>query len=369
MEPVSELVRQREHRAAIARVVHEDVRVHSRHVRCTEGAGPLAVARRGVDPALAEEALDDVARLGREVRERAQHELGSVGPAHMGGVVRERRHAVVEREPVEPEEARLERVVALDDVVAMDDRVDERLHGLVGGVVREVARRDPRLVAAEAVVDRLVDGDRVEDVRARPETRVERDRHGLGGATPLVAIRGVELRHRFLEADLVPVEVDLDRTQELVVQTVPRAEPGDRLLREDLLLRLGEDVRPELPNGPQPVAPALELVTRDERVGLVVLERSELEPEEEELGVDRRALLGEARDERTALRVGHIRREPEVRVVDRTRERRLDPFALLDRVSQVGRAQLGDASVVPLTKRGGRCLGCFDIALDAWVVA
>ena len=168
VEPVAELVRQREHRAAVTRVVHEDVRVHSRNVRRTEGAGPLAVARRRVDPALAEEALDDVARLGREVRERIQHELGGVGPAHMRGVVRERRHAVVEREPVEPEEASLQRVVALDDVVAVHDGVDERLHGLVGGVVREVARRDPGLVAAEAVVDRLVDGDRVEDeVRVR----------------------------------------------------------------------------------------------------------------------------------------------------------------------------------------------------------
>ncbi len=140
------------------------------------------------------------------------------------GSSRERRHAVVEREPVEPEEARLQRVVALDDVVAVHDGVDERLHGLVGGVVREVARRDPRLVAAEAVVDRLVDGDRVEDERARAEPRLERDRHGLGGTPPLVAIRGVELRHRLLEADLGPVEVDLDRAEELVVQAVPGAE-------------------------------------------------------------------------------------------------------------------------------------------------
>ncbi len=287
----------------------------------------------------------------------------------MRRVVGERRHAVVEREPVEPEEARLERVVALDDVVAVHDRVDERLHGLVGGVVRQVARRDPGLVAAETVVDRLVDGDRVEDERARSQTGLEGDRHGLGGAPALVAIRGVELRHRLLEADLVAVEVDLDRAEQLVVQAIPGAEAGDRLLREDLLLRLGEDVRPELPNRPEPVAPALELVAREERLGLVVLERRELEPEEEELRVDRRALLRQARDERAALRVGHVRREPEVRVVDRARERRLDPLALLDRVAQLARAQLGDASVVPLAERRRRRLGLLDVLLDAWVVA
>ena len=61
----------------------------------------------------------------------------------------------------------------------------------------------------------------------------------------------VELRHRLLEADLVAVEVDLDRTEQLVVQAIPCTQAGDRLLGEDLLLGLGEDVRPKLPNGPQ----------------------------------------------------------------------------------------------------------------------
>ncbi len=99
------------------------------------------------------------------------------------------------------------------------------------------------------------------------------------------------------------------------------------------------------------------------------VERRELEPEEEELRVDRRALLRQARDERAALRVGHVRREPEVRVVDRARERRLDPLALLDRLSQIAGAQLRDAAVVPLAEGGRRRLGLLDVLLDAWVVA
>ncbi len=101
----------------------------------------------------------------------------------------------------------------------------------------------------------------------------------------------------------------------------------------------------------------------------VVRERRELEPEEEELRVDRRALLRQARHERSALRVGHVRREPEVRVVDRARERRLDPLALLDRVAQLAGAQLRDATVVPLAERSRRRLGLLDVLLDAWVVA
>ena len=117
------------------------------------------------------------------------------------------------------------------------------------------------------------------------------------------------------------------------------------------------------------MAPALELTAREQRVGLLVLERGELEPEEEELRVDRCALLGEPRDEGPTRGVVHVGREPQMRVVDRAREDRLDPLALLDRRAQIGGAQLRDASVVPLTK-GRRCgLGLLDVLLDAWIVA
>ena len=76
----------------------------------------------------------------------------------------------------------------------------------------------------------------------------------------------------------------------------------------------------------------------------------------------------EARNERSAPRVVHVRREPEVRVVDGARERRLDPLALLDRLAQLGRAQLGDAAVVALAERRGSGLRLLDVLLDAWVV-
>ena len=240
--------------------------------------------------------------LGGEVRERAQDDLRRLVPPDLGRVVRERGHAVVEGEPLEPEQLRLQRVVALDDLVATDDGVDERLHRLVGRVVREVARRDPGRVAAQPVVDRAVDGDGVEDERARPEPRAERDGHGVGGTPSLVAVCRVELRHRLLEADLGAVEVDADRAEELVVEPVPGAEARDCLLREDLLLGLREDVRPELADGAKPVAPALERAARDQGVRLLVLERRQLEAEEQELRVDRGALLRQLRDERAARR-------------------------------------------------------------------
>ena len=82
----------------------------------------------------------------------------------------------------------------------------------------------------------------------------------------------------------------------------------------------------------------------------------------------RGTLLGQAGQERSARRVGHVRREPEMREVDRASEDRLDPLALVDRLDELGRAQLGDPAVVPLPER--RCGGSAscDVLLDAWVV-
>ena len=127
VQPVTELVRQREHRATVARVVHEDVRVHARDVRRAEGAGPLAVARRRVDPALVEEPRDD--RLPSRSRSRRRRRARAASPRPTRPASCPRRAAPYgrRRETVEPEQLRLQRVVALNDVVAADDRVDERL--------------------------------------------------------------------------------------------------------------------------------------------------------------------------------------------------------------------------------------------------
>ena len=90
--------------------------------------------------------------------------------------------------------------------------------------------------------------------------------------------------------------------------------------------------------------------------------------EEEELGLERRGLLPQPRDERAARRVGHVRREEEVRVGQRPDDRRLDPLVLGDRLGERLRVELGDLPVVALAERGGVRLGLRDVGLDAWVV-
>ncbi len=184
----------------------------------------------------------------------------------------------------------------------------------------------------------------------------------------LIAIAGVELGHRLLEARLRAVEIDAQRAEKLVVETVPRADAGNRLLGQDLLLGLGEDVRAELSDRTQPVLPPLEHRVGQQGVGRGVVEVGELEPEEQKLRVQCSALFGQPCQERSARRVGHVRREPEMGVVDRASEDRLDPLALVDRLDELGSAQLGDPAVVPLPER--RCGGIrlLHVLLDAWIV-
>ena len=229
----------------------------------------LAVARRCVDPALVEEARDDVAGFAGEVGESVEDELLRLRPLDLRRVLGERRHAVVEGKAVEPEQLGLQ--VCSSAARRRSGRRRRRSSASTASSVVSFDRLRAEIqvrVSTEPVVDRLVDGDRVEDERPRPEAGRERHRDGLGGASPEVAVGRVELRHRLLEADLGSVEVHLDRAEQLVVEPIPGRETGHGLLGEDLLLGLGEHVRPELADRAEPVAPALELVAREERLGL-----------------------------------------------------------------------------------------------------
>ena len=174
VQTVAELVRERQHAPPLAGVVHQHVRVDVRDERRAEGAEHLPRPHRGVDPLVLEEVADDLARHRREVRERLEHEFLRVVPRDRAADLLERREAVVVPQPRQAEQPRLEGVEAPRDVVAGDDRVDEALRRLVRDLVREVLGRDPRVVAAQAILDRALVQDRVQDVAARPEARPER---------------------------------------------------------------------------------------------------------------------------------------------------------------------------------------------------
>ncbi len=368
VQTVAELVGEREDRTPVAGEVHEDVRVHARNGGRAESARPLVVAHRSVDPALGEEPLGDVPRLLREVRVRLDDDVARLVPGDLARILADRSEAVVVRDPVEPDELRLQRVVALHDAVAGDGRIDQRLHGLVRRVVSQVPGRDPGRIATQAVVDPFVDEDRVEDERTGAESGRESFRDRLGGRAADVAIAGIELRHRFLERGLLAVELHAQRTQKLLVQAAPGTDAGDGLLGDDLLLGLRQEIRAELPQRAQPVAPALELRAREMRLGRSVVEVGDLQTEEEQLRVERCALLRDSGNERAARRVGHVRCEVEMGEVADASEDLLDPLALCDRRGQLGRAQLRDLAVVRLAKGGGGLFRLLDVSFQSWIV-
>ena len=163
-------------------------------------------------------------------------------------------HAVVVGEPLDAEQPRLQPVPAARDLIAPAHRLDQRLHGLVAGLVGEVARGQPVRVAAQAVVGGLVGEQRVEQERARAQPGRERRGDRLGGGAPHLAVGQRQPAERDVERDLLarplagsspasPAEqLDLDRRGQLLEQPRPRARAGERLLGEDLLLGLGQQV-------------------------------------------------------------------------------------------------------------------------------
>ena len=166
-----------------------------------------------------------------------------------------------------------------------------------------------------------------------------------------------------------PSTVDADRAEHLLVEARPRGDAGDALLRDDLLLGLAQEVRAEDALRGQPVTPVVERRILQDLLGGLVLDRSPLEAEEEKLRLDRGRLLTQLRNERPARRVGHVRREGHVRVVEGTRRDGLDALDLGDRIGKLGCGERRDLAVVAVAERicGGFGLG--EVAVDSRVVA
>ena len=271
MDAVAELVREREHVAALVRVVEHHVRVRRRDRVRAERAAALVGAHRRVDPRLVEEAPREVAEL---VGERAvgleDHRLGArpLDALVLGG---HGRHPVVVVQAVDAEQLRLHAVPAARDLVAGADRLDQRLDRLVGRLIGQVPARQPVRVRAQPVVDHLVGQQRVEHVRARAQAGLERRRHALRGVAADLAVGREQARERDLERDGVRalVELDRDRRRLLVEQPAPRRAAGQVLLGHHLLLGLGEQVRPVAAGGAQVVAGEVEAVGGEQLVALV----------------------------------------------------------------------------------------------------
>ena len=224
---------------------------------------------------LVEERARRVAELGRELAVGGEHELLGVVPVDGLVVLRDGGHAVVVGELVDAEQLRLEAIPAARDLVAVAHGAQQRLDGLVGGLVGEVAGGEPVGVVAQAVVDGLVVQERVEDVGAGAQPGLQGGGDGLGARAALLAVGRHEARERGVERDrrVLAGQVDLDRRDLLAEQARPGRAAGDALLGEDLLLGLGEQVGAVAARGAQEVARGVQALGGHELVGALVVQR------------------------------------------------------------------------------------------------
>ena len=261
-------------------------------------------------------------------------------------------------------------VPAAGEVVAALDRLDQRLDRLVGGLVREVPRGEPVRVAPQAVLDRLVLEQRVEDVGAGAQAGLERGGDGLGGLSPLVAVRVEEPRERDVERDrlVLALEVDAERRGQLVEQAGPGAAAGDRELGRDLLLGLREEVVAVAPLHPQVVAGELHALGGQQLLGAVVGDLDPLELEEQELGLDRGAALGDHLHQRAVGRVLGVGGEAQVGEVRGAAGELGDLGDLLHRLAQAGAVEVGDLALVGRGELVGERLAAVEQGRDDGLV-
>ncbi len=262
----------------------------ARHRVGAKGARAFAGAYRGVDPVAVDELAHDVGQLGREAVVRVDDQRRGLRPAHLSVGVGHAGRTVVVGQPLDAEHLRLQPVPALGQVVAGDDRIDQRVHRLVGGLVGQVAARQPARVRAQAVLHRLVEQQGVVDVGPGAKAGLQggRDRPGRICAHPAVGV--LQQRQPLLERRrAIPAggrlgHGHLDRRGLLVEEPHPGGCAGHRRLGQHLLLGLAQQVVPVAAQGAQVVGAEVEGRVGEQRLSALVGHRRPLQVEEHQLG-------------------------------------------------------------------------------------
>ena len=248
---------------------------------------------------------------------------------------------VVVGQAVEAEQAGLDPVPALGQVVAALHGVDQRGDGGVAGLVDQVPRGQPVVVVAQAVVGGLLEEDGVQD--EGPGAQAGRQPFGdrLGRGLADRAVRVGEEREAVLEAPTLAVERHLDGRVLLLEQPLPGRDRGQVLLGRDPLLGLGQEVGPAEAGDAQEVADGIEARVGQERLGPLVVEGGPLELEEQQLGADRGGPLLDLGDQRAARLVAGVGGEAQAGVAVGPGQVLLERGEAVHERGQPGGVQLG----------------------------
>ncbi len=338
------------------------------------GERPAAFARAQlcVDPALVEEALRDLGHARREVAVGARHDLARLCEAALPVGAAERRIAVVVGERGQPEQARLEAVVARHEVVAADTRVEQRIDALAARLVGEVTRGHRVRIAAPAIVGGLVLDQDVEDESEHARVRAQPGRQpGRPGAARL-AVGVVEQRERLLLGELLHLAADrhleLEVGHDLVEQAAPRGAARVVGLGEHALLGLRQHVLAVAAHSGEVVAATRELGLGEQCLRALAVGGQPLELEEEQCVADLGAALLHVLEQCAVTRRLRVRREQETRERARARGGLRDRFDLVDRARELCGAERRDPAAIALRERGGGREHTREVLLDLRVV-
>ncbi len=235
------------HVARLAEVVQHHIGMHGRHGRVRKGTWRLAGLHACVDPALGEERLGQLRKLGRKGGIGFRDRLAGVLPPYgfrlldrQGGV------AVPDLQLVEAHPFGLQPVIPVRELgIGRNHGIPQRLHDLGLHMVRQVAPMLRRGHLAPAVVDFLFLGERVVDAGKELDVAVEhlgqcpRCRLTLGAVGIGQQVQGgFEVQLLFLTRDL-----EHQPGHRLVKKLVPRAGADDALVMQETLQLIRKLVR------------------------------------------------------------------------------------------------------------------------------
>ena len=170
---------------------------------------------------------------------------------------------------------------------------------------------------------------------------LERRGDRLGGAAAQLAVGRLQPAQRDVERSSSPSSIDTRIAATSSPNSRPRRSGGDRLLGQDLLLGLGEQVGAVAAGAAQVVAAELEPRRVEQLLGLLVVERGPLELEEQELGLDLGGALLDALQQRAPLGIGGVGGEAQRGVRAGTADQVVDLRQLVHRLGQAAGIELG----------------------------
>ena len=366
MHTMAQLMRERHDVARAAEEVQEDIGMGTRHGRMRKGAGRLARPDGCVDPAFGEEPLDDLRHVRREAAIGFQHDAARLVPADDAVVVaRQRRIAVPMVELLQAQPLRLQPVIAVRKRgISRLDRADHGRDHVVLEIVLEVAGRDRLGMAAPAVVDLLVLGQRVVDQRESADRAVQPipDRNGRRRALGRI---GVAQEVEGLGHGQNPiVDREAHRRQRLVEEARPGGAAADIFLVEQLFQLVRQLVRSKGAQIAQPGLPARQHRRGQFRRQHLIRNPVDLEREEQCQRADAVQPFLHGLIEAADFRVVHVAGMEQPGIGADARQHFLHPLILDDGRAQFGGAKPGDARLVPRPERLGRGLDALQIGFE-----